>query len=521
MTENQRIFLNIVATYGRSLYALALGLMCGRWTLMALGEVDYGLYGLIGGLTVFIAFFNNVLAGANARFYAFSIGAAQVADDKASALEECRHWFNTALSVHTVVPLVLVVVGYPVGVHAIRHWLTIPPERVEACIWIFRFVCASCFVGMLNVPFSAMYGAKQYIAELTVYSVVTATLNVIVLHYMVTHPAVWLTRYAAWACLISIVPQIIICIRAACIFPECRIRTAYMWDMPRLRKLGGFSAWQFLGVFCGILRTQGISIVINKFFGARMNAAHAIGNTVQAHCTTLAGAMQAAFVPVITQACGAKDFAKMNAFVIRTCKFNLLLTAIFAVPLALELPEVMQLWLKNPPAFATGLCYCAMAFHLASCCTTGHVVAINASGRIALYHVAMMTLNVFTLPLAVWAGFATRNVFCVMGVVVAMEALNSVGRIWFAKHLLGTSVRHWVTGVFIPCAVSIALCAGVGFLPRWFMAPSFWRVCLTTAVCEAVFLPLTWFLLLSRDERQFVSDKLGGRFRRFFGKKRG
>ena len=45
MTSNRRIFLNIVATYGRSLYALVIGLFFGRWTLMALGEVDYGPMG--------------------------------------------------------------------------------------------------------------------------------------------------------------------------------------------------------------------------------------------------------------------------------------------------------------------------------------------------------------------------------------------------------------------------------------------------------------------------------------------
>ena len=36
MTQNRRIALNIVATYGRSLYALAIGLFCGRWTPMGL-----------------------------------------------------------------------------------------------------------------------------------------------------------------------------------------------------------------------------------------------------------------------------------------------------------------------------------------------------------------------------------------------------------------------------------------------------------------------------------------------------
>ena len=56
MTSNKRIFLNVVATYGRSLFALLCGLFTSRWILMALGEVDYGLMGVVGGLTAFISF---------------------------------------------------------------------------------------------------------------------------------------------------------------------------------------------------------------------------------------------------------------------------------------------------------------------------------------------------------------------------------------------------------------------------------------------------------------------------------
>ncbi len=62
MTANRRIFLNIIATYARSLYALVLGLFTARWVLEALGQVDFGLYGLVGGLTVFIGFFNMLLS---------------------------------------------------------------------------------------------------------------------------------------------------------------------------------------------------------------------------------------------------------------------------------------------------------------------------------------------------------------------------------------------------------------------------------------------------------------------------
>ena len=65
MTQNRRIVLNIVATYVspegvarvakralcgvRSVYGAVLGLFTARWVLMSLGQVDYGLFGVIGG----------------------------------------------------------------------------------------------------------------------------------------------------------------------------------------------------------------------------------------------------------------------------------------------------------------------------------------------------------------------------------------------------------------------------------------------------------------------------------------
>lgn len=512
MTENRRIFLNVLATYGRSLYGLVLGLLCGRWALMALGEVDYGLNGLVGGLIVFIAFFNNVLAGANARFYAISIGAAKASDNKAAALEECRAWFNTAISVHAVVPIVLIAIGYPIGVHAISHGLTIPPERISACIWVFRFVCLSCFVGMVNVPFTAMYNAKQYIAELTIYSFITSTLNVIVLGYMVSHPSVWLTKYAAWTCALSITPQLIICWRACKIFPECVIKLSYLWNFARIRKLAWYSGWQMLGVFCGMLRAQGMTIVVNKFFGAAMNAAQAIGNTVQGQCNTLAGAMQSAFVPVITQACGAGDYAKMNRFVLRTCKFNVVLSLIFMIPLALELPYVMELWLKTPPAYTVGLCYCAMLFYLVDCCTVGYSVAINAVGKIAKYQIVVNAVSVLTLPLAIIFGFVYRNVYIVMCAQIGVASGVSIVRLLFARHICGTSIREWVFDLVIPICFACLATGAFAILPRFFCEPSFVRLLLTSGVAEVIMLPLVWKFVFSKEERAFVRERLLAKF---------
>ena len=49
MSPNRRIFPNVIATHGRSLYTLVCGLFIGRWVLTA-GKSEYGLYDVVGGM---------------------------------------------------------------------------------------------------------------------------------------------------------------------------------------------------------------------------------------------------------------------------------------------------------------------------------------------------------------------------------------------------------------------------------------------------------------------------------------
>ena len=46
------LFLNISATYGRSLYALVIGLSISWWVLVALANREFGLRAVISGMTV-------------------------------------------------------------------------------------------------------------------------------------------------------------------------------------------------------------------------------------------------------------------------------------------------------------------------------------------------------------------------------------------------------------------------------------------------------------------------------------
>jgi len=512
MSPNRRIFLNIVATYGRSLYALVIGLLCGRWALMALGEVDFGLMGVVGALAVFISFLNGLLASAVGRFYAYTIGSSSRIGGAEIGLDECRKWFSLAVTLHTVLPVALMAIGYPLGVWAVKNYLVIPPDRIDACIWVFRFVCVSCFIAMVTIPYSAMYTAKQYIAEITIYSFITATLNVAFLYYMVSHSGVWLIKYAFWTCLLSVCPSVIIAYRAVLLFQECKFVRQYWWSVSRFKELLSYSAWTIVGGLGMIFRNQGIAILVNKFYGPNVNASMAIANSVNAQTTTLTGAIQGAMTPVITGAIGSGDLEKAKALAFRFCKLAMIFSLVFIVPLSLELPEVMRLWLKNPPVYVVGLCWIMLLMTFVDAQTHGHGIAVMAYGRIKWYQIVLGGFNLLALPMAYVFCKIGYSVYWVALAMLIAWSLLSYGRLYFAKKFLGMGVGCWLIQIMLPIIFSAAIATLVALLPRCYMGASFWRVVLTSATSTSVLLPLCWFFVLTHEEREYVVARIKVRF---------
>lgn len=473
---------------------------------MALGEVDYGLFGVVGGLTAFIAYFNGILSGAIGRYFAVSIGEQQKSVDE--GLDVCRMWFTTAFVLNSVVPTLLMLVGYPIGVWVVRNFLTIPADRLLSCVWVWRFVCLTCYLGMITLPFRAMYSAKQYIAELTIYSFITTTLNASFLYYMVTHPSDWLAKYAFWQCMLNILPQSIIAIRAYFIFPECRVVKKYLNCWGNIKKLSGYAFWNAWGTLGAMLRAQGNAILINKYFGPRINAGFSVGSHLSGHTNMLSGEMIGAFSPAIYNAWGSGDYDLARRLAYRTCKMSTLFILIFAIPLALEVDEVLLLWLKNPPCYAAGFCWFVIGMNVIDKMAVGHMIMVNANGKIAKYQAFLGTSLVMTLPFAWLFIVLGGGVFSVGIAMVGTMIFCALGRVWFARSLVGMSSKYWIKQIAMPLSALILVCLLVGALPSMFISPSFWRICLTTLTVEIVLIPISWIFILNDAERNFIKDKI-------------
>ena len=514
MTGLRRIIINTAATYGRSLLSLICGLFTARWVLLSLGKSDFGLYGLVGGLTVFMSFLSNLLSFAIGRFYAYEVGRSQVSAD--SGVEMCKKWFNTALSIHCALSFVLIALGYPLGIWMVRDFLEIPVDRIGACVWVWRFSCVACFFSIFTVPFQAMYVAKQEIAELTVYSVCTTVVNFCFSYYMVLQERDWLAAYAGWMCAIAVVPQIIICMRALRCYAECTIRREYLWSWSRTTELFKYAASRLWTGLTIMFDTQGQALLVNKYLGSGLNATMNIGNSVAAHSQSLSTALSGAFWPAVTNMAGQGNLVGMRNMAMCACKFGAILFLVFALPLVVEINEVMRLWLKAPPDHVAEFCIFIMCVALIEKMTDGHWMSIMALGRIKRYSFFVGLAGLSSLCfswLLLGLGFGIVGV----GVARLLGKLLVLGvRLYYGNVESRLSVKYWVSKIMLPTMLVSGGAVIVGSLPKVFFAPSLFRVGATTVVIEIVFVPLVWFYLLTSSERLFVVSKIRA-FRELLG----
>ena len=72
--NNKRIAKNTVILYFRMALIMAIALYTSRVVLNTLGEIDYGIYNVIGGVVLMFTFLNGAMAASTSRFITVELG---------------------------------------------------------------------------------------------------------------------------------------------------------------------------------------------------------------------------------------------------------------------------------------------------------------------------------------------------------------------------------------------------------------------------------------------------------------
>lgn len=505
MTANSRIILNFIATYGRSVYALLLGLFSARWILGALGKSDFGLFGVVGSIIIVIGFLNGVLGGAVSRYYAYAIGEAKHMDGCDARIHMLR-WFNAAVFIHTVVPLFLCMLGFPMGMYAIEHWLVIPEGRMFASKWVFALSLCCAFVNMVSVPYISMYRARQLIAELSVWGLLQTTL-VFIGAYLLRF--VSCDRLIVYAALMTFVPagiMIFQVLRARTQFDDCHIDFRFLFDKEYIWKLLSYSFWEIFASGGDVVRAQGTAFLINRNFGTDVNASWTVSAQVSGQTIALSSAMIGSLTPALTTSAGAGEEERMRKLTFATCRFGSFFVLIFAIPLIIDMDYVLRLWLVSVPSYTVPLCRCMLIALVCHKLGIGHHMAILAHGRVAPLLMTTGFVSALTI-FVVWAFI--RLDYGAIGIglsfVISYSVLTIV-RVMFAKYQLQLSLLGWVRDVLCPIAVVSVASTGAGLLVLRSLQESFLRTVAISMTTLMVSIALGWFLVCMPSERKHIKS---------------
>jgi Na+-driven multidrug efflux pump len=503
--STKRITLNVAATYTQAFVSVVIGLFCSRWVYNALGETQFGLFAVVGSLIAFIAVLNHTLIGSSGRFFAFALG--QQSQPGADKDLLCK-WFNTALSVQVILPAALVVIGGPIGLYAIRHLLTIPDGLRHSCMLIFGFSLIATFTQMMFSPVQALYYAKQFIFVRNLFGIVNTLLFAGEGWWLLHYNGNRLVAHAAATTGLMVLANVLLAAFAAWQFPEARVRLAYWFDRKRLREMFSFSSFQLIGTLGALFSNSGVAIVLNKFFGPVANAALGIGTQVFNKTSVISQAINDATAPELTTRFGANRFENAKRLAMRICIYSTSIALLIAAPFIVYAAEIMTLWLKTPPPYATQIVVIMMMNLLVERLTVGYMMLVQASGRIKLYMTCLgigngsrcflvLALLLHHVPLipALWLGW-----------FLPWFVLNQM-RIGFAKRAIGISMRQYVRHVFLPLTAISGGSFAFSFGFRTLAGGSVWAILACAAANTVVVAGLMW-ALIGAGEREVLASKI-------------
>lgn len=506
MTPGQRILINTVATYSRTLLAVFLGLFSSRWVLAALGEIDYGLMGVVGSVLVFITLLNALTTAANARYFAFSIGQKDI--------EMTRKWFNSALSISLIIPTILLIFGLFAGEYIILNFLSIPIVRLDTSIWVFRISLLTAYITMLCAPFLAMFTAKQNIAELSIWGMAISITTFIFVYFLSYIPGnKWLT-YSIGIATISSIFTIIQAIRASYKYHECKVIFSYWFNWARIKEMFSYSFWTLFGGLGGLLYHNGIAIILNKFFPPSIfpsvNASYTIGHTVAGHTQTISSSLSGAFMPEIVSSEGRGDRERVINLMFKSIRLSFVIISIVVFPILFQTDFILTIWLKNPPEYATLFCRTMLIAFLLMRIVGSFDSAICATGHIKLYQISMLSLACFTIIFAALLLFCGLGIYSVCAVIITYSMMFIICSTFFCKKLVGISIKLWFKQVVTPVLIIIIANVIIGFALLAItngMNPLATFFIIIPSIIISGFI-LNWFYLTNNEERLRIKQMI-------------
>lgn len=508
MSPTKRIIVNTLAQYTRAILNIGLSLYSTRLVLEALSVDNYGIYSLVASVVGILGYLTNALVVTTQRYMSFYHGVGKI--------DNVRKIFANSLLIHFGVALLIGIVLFALrGLFMNGSTLNIDASRLDAAKYVYDITVLMLLVTIITSPLKAMLIARENIVYISIVELADGFLRLFLAISLLFFAGDRLIAYAVGMGLILAINLIAYIAYAGIKYEESHFplrRSTF--DMPSIKKLLGFAGWTTYGMFSTICQTQGLSIVLNQFFGTIVNAAFGLATQVNGAVRFVSTSVLNAMNPQIMKAEGNGDREKMLKLAGKESKFSAALMMVLSIPIIVEMPDILDFWLrgKNVPPNTCLFCRAMMIAFIIDQLTLGLHAANQAIGIIRNYSLLMYTPKVLIVPIS-WAMLACgMSVRSVMWLFVAIELAVAIARIPFLKVTAGLRVRNYMEHVILPLLpLALTACLSSFICITLFHFPL--RFFVTIAVSVVCSLTALWTFTLSHNERLYITQSIKNRLR--------
>ncbi|MBR4267788.1 MAG: lipopolysaccharide biosynthesis protein [Bacteroidales bacterium] len=450
IADSKRIAKNTLFLYARMLLIMLVGLYTVRLVLDILGAEDYGIYNVVGGVLAMFSFLTNSMVSASQRYFAYYIGKGDE--------EKLSQYFVTTGLCYFLVGIVVVILAETVGLWFVLHKLTIPTTRMDAAIVVYQCSIFNFVLRLFVIPHQSFIIAKERMNVYAYVSIVEIVLQLLIVFLLKCIDADQLIVYGLFHCLTAIIISSCYILYSKVHFKETKLYLYF--NKNQFLDLLGYSTWNLIGVFSSVCRSQGINILLNMFFTPAINAARAVAYQINSAVSTFAHNFFSAVKPQITKQYAAGEHNSMMNLVFRSSRYCYYILYILALPILLEVPFLLELWLKKVPDYT--VLFTRLVIINALIDSTAHplMTAIQATGRIRTYQIVTAGFLLLNLPISyifLRMGFPPQST---MIISICISVFAQISRVFFARNMLNMSVVDYIKNVICPI-IAVTLCSVV------------------------------------------------------------
>lgn len=496
--NNKRIAKNTLFLYFRMIIIMLVSLFTSRVVLDALGEDNYGIYNVVGGVVAMFSIFSGPLSSAIQRFLNFELGKGNA--DKLGRI------FSTAVNIQIIMSIFLAILCEVVGLWFVYHKMTIPTERIPAAVIVLQFSIATFVVNLISIPYNADIIAHEKMSAFAFISIIEVLLKLAIAYCIYITGFDKLIIYSLLLFIVSLLIRFIYSIYCTKHFKEAKY--SFLVDRTLTQEMFSFAGWNFFGNAAWMFNTQGVNLLINSYFGLTANAARAVAEQVNGAVTQFVNSFMTAMNPQITKSYAVGDKDYLYSLNCRGVKYSFFIIYIFVVPIVLEADTILKIWLVDVPLETAIFLRLVLFATVATVVGNPLYTSILSTGNIKHYQIVVSSIAFLVFPFSWIAYHFGAPAYSTYVIFALAYFIIDFVRLGFAKKLLDFPVKRFLKEVYLKIFICGITCFLAPAFVIFIISPSLWRLILTCIVSFLWSLGCFYLLGLDKQERVFFADKI-------------